>query len=771
MMKLRALAFALTALCLFSPPLEAKEAVPSIRLLVDEDPQTGAVSTPTLAPAAPAVDAPLAWPLPTSVEAARVDGEDGVLAYPVYVPASDLGSLRRFNVTYHASFSVMPEASWLTLRINGKPAGRAPIAAPRNFRTQSFDLLPGAVTAGWNLVEIAVTQRHRVDCSLEATTELWTSIDPRRSGFVDRVPTIQGPEEIGAIGTDETGATRIHLDIPSMGGASDVARAVKAAEAVALRGHFLHPVVDAEPGSSGLNLMVATAGLISQLGDPDLVASSAPVRVVAKPGKAPMLIISASTEEDLERAITDFAEGANSPQGSVEGVNALRALAGLRLTPSKPVTLSEAGIGSAAFSGRLFRRAFNVILPSDAYLADYDEARLYFDGGYSAGLTEDAVLLVRVNGVVDGSLKFSQPGGEVLHQSVLHMPMAAFRPGLNQVEIEAQLPAQSDAACDTLTAIGARERFLMLGSTTLTLPNVARMAEFPGLSASFSNGFNITGGSPPQVYVPHASNDNVSAVATLLANAAVRSGEVTGARLALRQPQLGPAPVIVVGTVRDLPQQLLAGSGIDSSAARSAWQSATGIPKSDATFAIPQTTGALPGDVARLNDFNRNIESSHDWIGRISDLTESARKVGIETMRMAGLLPKPDEIITPTLATSLVIAQGQYGETPLTLVTAPDDASMAASMEKLTGERDILSLRGRGVSLAAGEEQATVYTVNQSTFYETVPLGLSNMRLFAAGWLSTHAGWYIGGALAVLLLLSGSTFHLLKLTRSDREEE
>ena len=55
------------------------------------------------------------------------------------------------------------------------------LAAGFAARAEPEDLPPGVLKAGGNMVRFAANQRHRTDCTVESTFELWTDIDPKRT--------------------------------------------------------------------------------------------------------------------------------------------------------------------------------------------------------------------------------------------------------------------------------------------------------------------------------------------------------------------------------------------------------------------------------------------------------------------------------------------------------------------------------------------------------------------------------------------------------------
>ncbi len=698
------------------------------------------------------------WHLPASADGMRIVGEAGTLSWPVYVPAQAAPTLKRFQIGFQAALQVMPEASWLTVSINGQALGRVPIAAPTGVKTLLVDIPPGVAQPGWNAVAISITQAHRVDCTVASTYELWTRIDPATTGFLGGPPKIASLADLPALPTDGSGATPLHLLLPREPSPTDLGRAVKVAERVALRGHFLHPVVDTAPAASGLQIAVGTPGALAWL--PNRGAKPGPGTTL-DPGRdgAPLLVVSAATEDELDQAIEEFGRGGPDAVGTEEGLGALARQGGRRLKPGTSLSFDELGIRSRTFNGRLFHDAFDVVLPPDAYPADYAEAQLTLDGGYAAGLTEDARFTVRVNGIIDGNLDFVDPRGVVLQRRVIHMPLDPFHPGHNRIEIEAQLPNRADGTCDAIGAIGAKERFLLLGTSRLSLPPLARVAQFPNLAASLSGNLRVTPREAPRFFLPRATDAAVSAVATLLANASVDTGTPADAVFQRGVPQSGAGPAIVVATSADLPASLLGSAGIDAPTVAAAWRAA-GRP---AGSAAPGLAAREATDTARLDAWGQSVDDR--WLGGFGASLQGLGDKLTASLRAAGLLRYADSSLPITADTSFVFAQGMADDTPLTLVTARDDRSLAAGAVELTEPTRLAGLDGRAASFDDGASGATLVPARDTTFFRTQDLSMGNDRLVAAGWVSKHAAWYIGAVLLAVLLLGGSTSAFLVLSR------
>jgi hypothetical protein len=701
-------------------------------------------ATPALAVAAPSL-----WRMPGGAESMRLAGEDGSITWPLYVPAGSLARLTRFQLGYTAAVSVMPEASSLTLTINGHAIGRAPLAAPTSTRLLSFEIPAGTLSAGWNAAQVSVVQRHRVDCSLDATYELWTQIDPARTGFVGGPPAISSLDDLQATPSDAAGAQRIRLSAPVNAAPADIERTLAFAERVALRGRFAHPVFDASSAAAALRIEVGPPPALNAAPG----AVTAPALQLVADGVATPIV--SSGQGDLDKV---FGRVSDEPKGSPEGLRALANASGRRLLPGESLTLAELGVGTHAFTGRLFRAGFDLVLPSDAYIADYGEALFSFDGGYAAGLTNKARLLVRVNGVIDGRFALDRTGGAALRGEVIHMSLESFHPGRNHLEIEAQLRAPADEACEPLAVINAEERFLILGTSAISIPNLARIARFPSLAATFTDGFRVTGEAPAKLYLPNPTPGAIAAAATLLANVALGAGAPTSVRVLGGQPNGDGGAAIVIAMAADLPSPLLAAAGIDAASVADLW--GTGLRPGEATGAADglDRDDRNGSDRQRLDAWGERIGDPNGW--RASAFGWAER-----SLRAAGLLRFADPPYSVTPDTGFVAAQGMLGDTALTILTAPDEPALIRGIAAITDPTQLAKIDGRAVALDATGGGLDLVAAREPTFFWTQSYGLGNDRLVAAGWLSNHAGWYIGAALIIVILLGASTWACLTYSR------
>jgi hypothetical protein len=191
--------------------------------------------------------------LPPLSNGSRLSGEEASLSAPVYVTRKQADAKARFRLGTLSSVSVLPESGTLTVSLNGVNIKALPAGAAYGLRVTEFDVPEGLLRQGWNSVGIAAHHRHRVDCSVDATEELWTRVDPAETGlmFADGTAGFPDPADIAAVGPRPDGVVPIGimLDGQRLLRPEAVERIGRAVQGVALAGRFAQSVVEFENSS------------------------------------------------------------------------------------------------------------------------------------------------------------------------------------------------------------------------------------------------------------------------------------------------------------------------------------------------------------------------------------------------------------------------------------------------------------------------------------------------------------------------------------------
>jgi hypothetical protein len=756
--------------------------------------------------------------LTNNIQGFRLTGEIGQSEWPMYLTEAQTRRKLSFRIGYLAAISVMPEASKLTLTINDSVVGRVNIIGTRGVRTASFDVPAGLLKSGFNSIRISAEQRHRVDCSLKATYELWTQIDPTQTGLLmQRADSgVQTIGDLAALPVDEQGSLPIRAITPARASMGSVERAIRAVQMISLAGRFAQPVVDfgsLAQGDFGLNLAV---GPISELSSQLEGVTLGPVlgpRVAVIPmanGLRTTVVVTGRDDEDVEEALQQFSVAA-AMKGSPEGLRAAAAFPGFRMDGGQRTKLRELGIASQEFSGRLFRAAFNVILPPDFYSADYAKAYLDMAGGYAAGLTREAQIIVSVNGRNAVNFKLAKSSGEAFKTNPMPLPLGSMQPGLNRIEIEAHLPMESDSACDPMAAMSGANRFLFLDATEIEMPQIARIARMPDLAVTATGAFPYGHGqSRPTLAVLSPTRETVAAAATLAAHLAIAAGRPLDFRLSVTEPGPGEGPSLVIAPASMVDPALLASVGLAPDDLSKIWRdrieaSAASQPDQlsryerqarhrlvlqrnfPATCHMPTPQGGFRNAerrAAMLNggdsvasseapsterdlfaEWDSNLRNQPGFFARVSWIVQApfsyaAQWVVSARERIYGLLDAP--VATPALTrnASLVIAQsiaGSQASDVKTLVTAPDAATLAHSVACLVDPRVWRQISGGMAVLNMSDAQIIASPAQDTRLISTQPFTLQNARLIAAGWFSLNNKVYVGLALLLGLILALTT--------------
>lgn len=181
-------------------------------------------ATPALQPAA--VVNPAAPPRPGDVRRFVVPfsklglgGEYDRRSWSVYLTPEQAAAKASFTFAYQNSIVVAPEASALTVYLNNRPIGQQRVGSPDGPSTVTFEVPPGLLQPGANLVTFEADQRHRTDCSIQSTYELWSNIDPAGTylSFAGRdAAPLASADAIRAIGVDGAGKTEFDIVVPAL---------------------------------------------------------------------------------------------------------------------------------------------------------------------------------------------------------------------------------------------------------------------------------------------------------------------------------------------------------------------------------------------------------------------------------------------------------------------------------------------------------------------------------------------------------------------------
>ncbi|MCT8266422.1 cellulose biosynthesis cyclic di-GMP-binding regulatory protein BcsB [Afifella sp. JA880] len=796
---MRNLATAGLALLLLAPQAQAGKVVLSLDQVRSAAPVRAQPTTSQMAlsdtgvPLVAEVDPDLRR-LPAALSDLHFNGETAGHEWPVYLTRTQAASRAEMQLGYINSVSVMSEGSTLTVTVNEVSIGEIPIASPDELARTRLSVPPGLLQPGYNSVRISVQQRHRVDCSLEGTYELWTQIYPGVTGFAfaGAGAGFERLSDLAAVNPALDGAVSISVRAPETPTPKATERFLRVAEIAAIMTKAPRSEVRFDTGpvsGPGVEIAIGTPEELRRLGVLKPGETAQPGVSVILPdemdlihGRVSIWIVGGS-DAAINAALASLEAGSKTgpSEGTPSGLRAAENALGHLVPPGSSVSLRDLGVVSEEFNGRLYRTSFNIRMPYDFLSADYSQAVIRLTAGFAPRLDPKSQLLVRVNDQTASVLPLLDDDGALMRGRKIPIPLKVLHPGINRVQIEAQLRSQSDRSCDTLAGLSSPSRFLIMDTSEFYLPPVARIARMPNLASTLSGGFPYAKGETTAAYIPDPDADTLSAAGTLAANLAAVSGAPLNLEVAFSAPPADAGTSIVVAAALALPGSVADAVGLDAAGMRQAWRSQmlnSRVGRAGLGEA-PLYTGSTGRDDptpqrASQRLFMQPSVSLDDWTEQMREnggfggpferaISWLKDQVGSATGNI-GLGEGPDPLrVKP--GSTLVLAQAEApaneGRT-WTVVTAPTSGELAASVAQINTASLLYRLDGR--ALAFGRNDGDITRATNGSFYyvTTQPLSFQNIRLVAAGWMSLNIVYYVLGLIAACACLGLATTALLR---------
>lgn len=676
----------------------------------------------------------------------RLDGEENRQAVVTYLTEEQAGTAARLEFSYLNALVVAPEVSALGVRINGTEISGQPIASSAAPAAISVPLPAGLLKAGANTIEFRVTQRHRTDCSVDSTYELWTQLQDGNARLVFDAPAtgkITRLSDLAAIGVDAAGDTTVRIlqggaDSPE---ASSAGLQIMQQLAIALRVADLR-IETTETLSAGYEagvldvVMLPADALPTEFASARAQAAAGPLAaMVPVAGGANVLLISGPDWASIRRAGDAILASApltpTSPRIDLPTPHPM-------MLGGQSVTLADLGVETIEFNGRRYYAQLQFELPYDFYAYRYGELELVLDAAYSRDVLPGSEIDIYTNGQIASATPLLRTDGGLLRDTIIRIPMTNLRPGRNEVAISVNLQAESDAVCSPGWTGQAPTRFVLSNTSQLRLPDYARAAAMPELLVTAGSGWPYAGMQTSPIALGSGTDSLVSAM-LMLARIAAASGQVLPVEAVSANDIAANENAIVVMPLGEMSPPVLSAAGVASSAA-----------------AAP--SGA--GDTL-LNQFTTQAPAA-PWTG---PATWIAERVGLELDDLR-ILPTADGLY-PIAPGEVAMSQVRRPEGGIwTLLTASDSQAMRAGAERLVITENWRDIAGRVSTLGPTDNEVTNVHANNPAVLETQPFSLSNLRLVAANWFSGNLLYFAAaiGAAAVLLMLA-SSFVLTQLGR------
>ena len=114
----------------------------------------------------------------------RFEGETGWRRWGFSLTAEQAARAATLTLAFNSAIYVSPEDSLLRIIINDRPIIDQALAARENPTHLDTPIPPGTLRPGVNVIAFEVSQRHRTDCTIPSTYELWTEFEADGTGLI-----------------------------------------------------------------------------------------------------------------------------------------------------------------------------------------------------------------------------------------------------------------------------------------------------------------------------------------------------------------------------------------------------------------------------------------------------------------------------------------------------------------------------------------------------------------------------------------------------------
>jgi hypothetical protein len=683
-----------------------------------------------------------------------LSGESDVEEFTFRLDANAANTGGNLVLAYQNAVSVLPDDGVISVEINGKPAGDYPIVSPFDFTRQKIPVSAKLLRQGANTVRVSVSQHHRVDCSLDATYELWTRLSPQLSGFeVKSAPSFASFEDLHSIGRMEDGATELRLVLPNAADADMLNAASTIMQALTLylgRQDVIVTVADKAGEGPGIDLYAGTMGVDPANAGGMQPYADAAYGVTIRPSadrQRATVIFRAASAEQLQHLLLEAVRGPMA--AGLKANREAKHFGVVQAAAEKQFTLKDAGIRSSSFGGRLMRTHFNVVMPADFYAAEYATFDLRLSAATAPGLDPSSQMLVRVNDRIVNSFPFRNTDGQNFNGKLIELPLRAFHPGVNKVEMLAELPNAADKACAPQKRNDARPRYVLLDNTTFSVPPLARVTRLPDLAAFAGDAYPYGAGKPFNIYLRGADSHSASAAMTVLARLAMTSGAPVKGLFGLASAgvnTVGDALVISVTAseasdhTRSPTQELAGRFPIDDRAA--------GVMKADlqSTAAIVSDAHAQSDDgsdqlIQAFENSNADNDAGRSWTARLKSLLASMTGQFGSWLKYEDAKPTQISAANTLLTITQTARSGDEGTLTEIRAASPDDLSKG--IRRLADPAVWSTLNGSAALIDSKTMDIVPIQGQQLQFVEVTDQSVGNYRRIAAAWLSDNFRTYV----------------------------
>ena len=692
----------------------------------------------------------------------RLSREREERRFEFHVPSIGDVTAAKLVTRFRNAADVLPEHSYLRVRINGEAVARLNAAAVTGFAEVEVDLARRVLKRGRNVMTIEAVQAHRVDCTVAGTYDLWIEVDAANTAvhlrYADGPPAMRTADFNTWLRSGVFSASPVRLLYTGAATAEDrrtwggyLAQALGARstqQALSFETDILPaPPADVRVGAAefaglagneldpGLYVLVGQRETLRPVIGDELAAGIGGPHVsfhdLGSGGARGALIVSGTTAADVTTAAARFAGLGEAPEIAIPAAErAPLVRADMRRT------FGELGYTSAPYYGLVYEKRIDFRMPAALFERRGQEGVIDLDYRYGPGLGEDARLLLELNGEVVATEPLDDPDGASVSDDTVRLPTTAFQPGRNTLRVVAELPKPSEEACPLVAAdnTGTEPRFQLAESSAIGFDFLSMLYALPDLHTTASTGYPYTRyTAPTRLVVPAVGRDDLGAALTLVAQIrrhADRSFPVRG-YTGLPSGEAGHS--LVVGSLDSLPEAVLT----DAPFSRARIQALTAPPDTQMRVRSAAGESDEPGLFVRWLP---------EWL-----VGETTRRLGDN----------------PDFAGFGVIMQGQRGDdsaSTRTVLTAAGSDDMARLGELVGRERLWQNLGGAATVFDRTGRNLRVYPPRERYYEAAGRVDVGSAMLIAGEWLSERILAVALGVLIFCMLFGYVLYNLLEAT-------
>lgn len=503
----------------------------------------------------------------------------------IFVPLSPRYNVKsmKLRLRFVNSIALLSERSTLRVVVNDRVVAQYYLTRNQPDHTVDIEIPVEYLQVGSNQVQFAVAQHYTLECEDPASPELWTQILPDESYFEAIVtwnalyPKLSLLKDIIDEKLWEPYRFNVCFPTSSSGGMtpSQLSWGSIVAQGAGLNLVYrpMHITTSSSLAPGVDNIVVGTQNeLTSYLTAAEAGAIDGSFLAVKPlPGDPThfLIIISGRSEEEVSQAAYAFSlinfPLPDSQYAKIGKINFPQKDFWVRNAPIKdPGIYSFRQLGlekNQSIQGwNTGSVQIETYMPGDLSQDDGSNIELRLHFAYGAAFRQDSVLNMFVNREFQYAIRMDDLRGASAYGYKVYLPVKAFQPGRNLVEIAPKMVPLVTDHCEMIQ--NENLWFTLYRDSDFVVPRLQRKSRLPNLSLFSQTAFPFTStpdGVDLAVFVAGRDSATICAAWTLLAKMAQVSGSVLyRAELSFGVPTGKKKDLVVVGAVDAIPAEVLA---------------------------------------------------------------------------------------------------------------------------------------------------------------------------------------------------------------------